>query len=90
MSCQSCPHADFKRANQLLCQTTVELVVRDRFGSKAYRVFRLILLKKMLEQKQVADMAMLPGKEAKEILYTLLAENYLTLQVEDIVYRLVY
>ena len=35
----------------------------------------------MLEQKQVADMAMIPSKEAKELLYILMAENYVTLQV---------
>ena len=44
-------------------------------------MFRLLLLKRLLEQKQVADMAMIPSKEAKELLYTLLAENYITLQV---------
>ena len=44
-------------------------------------MFRLLLLKRMLEQKQVADMAMIPSKEAKELLYVLMAENYVTLQV---------
>eukprot|EP00731_Ephydatia_muelleri_P016865 Em0009g1289a len=33
-----------------------------------------------LEQKQVADLAMVPSKEAKELLYSLLSENYITLQ----------
>ena len=37
----------------------------------------------MLEQKQVADMAMIPSKEAKELLYVLMAENYVTLQVSQ-------
>lgn len=72
---------DFKRANDLLCLTSVELVVRERFGSKAHRIFRLIHAKKLLEQNKVAELAMLPGKEAKEILYTLLAESFLCLQV---------
>ena len=57
------------------------MVVRERFGPKAYRIFRLLLTKKMLEQQQVAETAMLPSKEAKEILYTLLAENFVSLQV---------
>ena len=43
-------------------------------------MFRLLLLKKTLEQKQVAELAMVPSKEAKELLYSLLAENYVTLQ----------
>lgn len=55
--------------------------MRERFGSKAFRVFRLLLMKKMLEQKQVSDMAMIPAKEAKEILYTLLTEGFVSLQV---------
>ena len=55
--------------------------MRERFGSKAFRVFRLLLLKRLLDQKQVSDMAMVPSKEAKELLYTLLAERFVTLQV---------
>ena len=55
--------------------------MKERFGSKSLRIFRLILLKTMLEQKQVADVAMIPGKEAKELLYTLLAEGFVSLQV---------
>ena len=31
----------------------------------------------------MAEMAMLPSKEAKEILYTLLAESFVSLQVKD-------
>ena len=57
--------------------------MRERFGSKCFRVFRLLLLKKVLEQKQVADMAMIPSKEAKEMLYSLMAESFVTLQVHN-------
>jgi len=42
----------------------------DRFGSKCCRIFRLVLVKKHLEQKQVEEFAMIPAKEAKEHLYT--------------------
>ena len=77
------PLSDFKKCSEELCQATIECVVRERFGSKALRVFRLLLIKKMLDQKQVADLAMIPSKEAKELLYTLLAENFVTLQVND-------
>ena len=37
--------------------------------------------RRLLEQHQVAEMAMIPSKEAKEMLYSLLAENFVTLQV---------
>lgn len=74
---------DFEQCSETLCQAAIECVVKERFGSKAFRVFRLLLLKRMLDQKQVSDMAMIPSKEAKEILYTLLAENFVSLQVSQ-------
>lgn len=71
---------DLHGASEVLCQAAIECVVKERFGSKSLRIFRLLLLKTMLEQKQVADVAMIPGKEAKELLYTLLAESFVSLQ----------
>ena len=79
-------HTEFQKCAQGLCQATVEGIVRERFGSKCLRVFRLLLLKKVLEQKQVVDMAMIPSKEARELLYSLLAENFVSLQVNDALY----
>ena len=55
--------------------------MRERFGSKHLRLFRLLLLKKHLEQKQISDMALIPNKETKEMLYSLLAEQFVSLQV---------
>ena len=43
-------------------------------------------MKKVLEQKQVVDMAMIPSKEARELLYSLLAENFISLQVSPRVF----
>lgn len=37
--------------------------------------------KKHLEQKQVEDFAMIPAKEAKDMLYKMLSENFISLQV---------
>ncbi|KAF2986654.1 hypothetical protein EK904_006746 [Melospiza melodia maxima] len=51
-----------------------------RFGSRCARIFRLLLRKKHLEQKQVEDFAMIPAKEAKDMLYRLLSENLVALQ----------
>ncbi len=76
-------HVDFKKASEMLCKATIECIVKETFGSKMkyFRVFRLLLEKKLLDQKQVSDMAMVPSKEAKEILYALLAEKFVSLQV---------
>ncbi|NXQ83170.1 RPC3 polymerase, partial [Nyctibius grandis] len=50
------------------------------FGSHCARIFRLLLRKKHLEQKQVEDFAMIPAKEAKDMLYRMLSENLVSLQ----------
>ncbi|NXH44252.1 RPC3 polymerase, partial [Dicaeum eximium] len=50
------------------------------FGSHCARIFRLLLRKKHLEQKQVEDFAMIPAKEAKDMLYRLLSANLVCLQ----------
>lgn len=44
-------------------------------------MFRLLRVKKQLEQKQVADYAMVPVRDARELLYRMLRGGFLTLQV---------
>ncbi|XP_054151297.1 DNA-directed RNA polymerase III subunit RPC3 [Melozone crissalis] len=63
-----------------LATATLESIVEERFGSRCARIFRLLLRKKHLEQKQVEDFAMIPAKEAKDMLYKLLSENLVALQ----------
>ncbi|XP_043935920.1 DNA-directed RNA polymerase III subunit RPC3 isoform X3 [Protopterus annectens] len=63
-----------------LARATLESVVQERFGSRSARIFRLLLRKRHLEQKQVEDFAMIPAKEAKDMLYTLLSQNLVSLQ----------
>jgi len=52
----------------------------EKFGVRSLRIFRLISIKKNLEMQQVADLAMMTLKEARERLYTMLHENILHLQ----------
>ncbi|KAK2563047.1 DNA-directed RNA polymerase III subunit RPC3 [Acropora cervicornis] len=63
-----------------LCQNTVESVVQERFGSRCFRIFRLLLLKKHMEQKQIGELAMISSKDAKEFLYKLFAERFIAMQ----------
>ncbi|KAG7237690.1 hypothetical protein INR49_032136 [Caranx melampygus] len=72
--------ADMHRALANLARATLESVVQERFGSRSARIFRLLLRKRHLEQKQVEDFAMIPAKEAKDMLYTLLSQNLVQLQ----------
>ncbi|KAK6179368.1 hypothetical protein SNE40_011749 [Patella caerulea] len=62
-----------------LCQAHIESFVQERFGSKCLRIFRVLILKKHLEQKQIEEYAMIPTKEAKELLYNMFAEHFITL-----------
>ncbi|XP_069796703.1 DNA-directed RNA polymerase III subunit RPC3 isoform X2 [Narcine bancroftii] len=68
------------RALASLACATVESVVQERFGSRSARIFRLLLRKCHLEQKQVEDFAMIPAKEAKDMMYRMLSENIIFLQ----------
>ncbi|XP_077012029.1 DNA-directed RNA polymerase III subunit RPC3 isoform X2 [Tamandua tetradactyla] len=68
------------KALSCLATATLESVVQERFGSRCARIFRLVLQKKHLEQKQVEDFAMIPAKEAKDMLYKMLSENFISLQ----------
>ncbi|NP_001086474.1 polymerase (RNA) III (DNA directed) polypeptide C (62kD) S homeolog isoform X1 [Xenopus laevis] len=63
-----------------LATATLESLVQERFGSRSARIFRLLLRKRHLEQKQVEDLAMVPAKEAKEMLYKMLSQNLVSLQ----------
>jgi len=68
------------RIVQLVQLKQVESVIRDRFGGPGLRVFRLLLLKGQLEQKQVADFSMLTPKDTRELLYRMLRAGFLSLQ----------
>ncbi|RDD45187.1 DNA-directed RNA polymerase III subunit RPC3 [Trichoplax sp. H2] len=63
-----------------IVKRTLECLVQQRFGSNFGRIFRIIVHKKSLEQKKICDMAMLPSKDAKAILYTLMVEKFIRMQ----------
>ncbi|NWS28917.1 RPC3 polymerase, partial [Polioptila caerulea] len=64
----------------ILDLSPLQTCTRPWFGSRCARIFRLLLRKKHLEQKQVEDFAMIPAKEAKDMLYRMLSENLVSLQ----------
>ncbi|KAM9294647.1 DNA-directed RNA polymerase III subunit RPC3 [Gastrophryne carolinensis] len=68
------------KAVATLATGNLESVVQERFGSRCARIFCLLLRKRHLEQKQVEDFAMIPAKEAKDMLYKMLSANLITLQ----------
>ncbi|KAM8921735.1 DNA-directed RNA polymerase III subunit RPC3 [Pelodytes ibericus] len=68
------------KAVATLATSNLESIVQERFGSRCARIFRLLLRKRHLEQKQVEDFAMIPAKEAKDMLYKMLSVNLVSLQ----------
>ncbi|KAM5129681.1 DNA-directed RNA polymerase III subunit RPC3 isoform 1-T2 [Mantella aurantiaca] len=68
------------KAVATLASSNLESIVQERFGSRCARIFRLLLRKRHLEQKQVEDFAMIPAKEAKDMLYKMLSVNLISLQ----------
>jgi DNA-directed RNA polymerase III subunit RPC3 len=61
-------------------QKMIESVVLDKFGGDSLRIFRLLLLKNLLEQKQVSELAMTPIKETRDCLYKMLQHHFVHLQ----------
>lgn len=60
-------------------QKYVEAVIRCRLGPHALRIFRL-LSQSHLEQKQIAELSMVPIKDTRDILYKLLKFDYVRMQ----------
>lgn len=71
---------NIQKALQKLSEAIAVSVVQDKYGSKCCRIFRLLLMKKYLEQKQIEELSMIPSKDAKEYTYKMLQENFITVQ----------
>ncbi|XKL62031.1 hypothetical protein PGB90_001864 [Kerria lacca] len=67
----------FKDAFYHLSAECLFLIIDQKFGSKAARVFNIIRDKKYIEIEQIQRIAMLADKEAKLIVYKLLEESFI-------------
>ncbi|BFY97657.1 hypothetical protein BsWGS_00696 [Bradybaena similaris] len=70
---------NFMKAIKEICVSQIETIVLERFGSKGLRMFRVLLADRQVEHKQVDERAMLPPKEAREILFKMFDENFITM-----------
>lgn len=59
-----------------LIQETLATIVNDYYGDKSSRIFRLLLIKKYLQQKAIGELAMISVKDAKERLSTLFRDGF--------------
>lgn len=57
-----------------------ESLIENKFGIIGSRIFRLLVTKKQLEQKQVAELAMIPLAEARTLLYRMFVDRITQLQ----------
>lgn len=71
---------NLERAVRLLAEAVLTSIVQDRFGAKSCRIFRLLLEKKYIEQKQIEELAMIPARDAKEWTYKMFQEKFIMAQ----------
>lgn len=71
---------NMKKIIEVVKGREIEAVMSQRYGAAGCRIFRLLLMKRQLEQKQIGEMAMIPLKDSREILYKMLKDDYVTLQ----------
>ncbi len=69
-----------KDAIDALTSHAVRSIVRERHGTKAARVFTLMLDKKFVDQEQIQEAALIPAKEAKILTYLLLENHFVTVR----------
>jgi DNA-directed RNA polymerase III subunit RPC3 len=73
-------HADLHFALGIIRQTQILAVIGHRFGDTARRIWYMLHTEKQLEQKAIAEKAMVPNTEAREALYAMLKDGYVGLQ----------
>lgn len=71
---------DVKKALRHLRLMLIESFIRSRFGLPSARIFKILLSKKMYEERQIAKVAMITSKEVRERLYALLKVGLVHLQ----------
>ena len=69
-----------KKASRHLRVLLIESFIRARFGLPSARIFKILLDKKMFEERQIAKVAMITSKEVRERLYALLKVGLVHLQ----------
>lgn len=62
-----------------LVENCLANIIQNRFCSKSARIYRLLMAKKYLQQKQIEDTAMIPAKEARQMTYNLYMNGLLKL-----------
>ncbi|GJQ11299.1 hypothetical protein GpartN1_g3090.t1 [Galdieria partita] len=67
---------EIRKIRQLLKQRATEHLILKRHGASGLRIYRLLLDKGAVEQRQLLEFAMLPGTTAREKLYAMFRDGY--------------
>eukprot|EP00026_Physarum_polycephalum_P004041 Phypoly_transcript_04058.p1 GENE.Phypoly_transcript_04058~~Phypoly_transcript_04058.p1 ORF type:complete len:672 (+),score=150.11 Phypoly_transcript_04058:62-2077(+) len=71
---------NMKNVVEVLRQKMVESVVHDKFGPHAMRIFRVLQLKRHLEQKSISEISLVPLREVCTSVYEMIQAGYIRLQ----------
>lgn len=71
---------DLNRAFEELTLCWFGQVITERFGSKASRIFRIIYMRKFIEQEELQKEAMIPAREAKLLSYYLFQDQFIQIK----------
>lgn len=73
-------NANLLKVTEFMRQVVIESYIREKFGVVGCRIWRLLLIKGMLGEKEVAKLAMISNKTAREQLYLLVQSGLAFLQ----------
>ncbi|CAD6994354.1 unnamed protein product [Ceratitis capitata] len=71
---------DLNHAFEELTLSWFGSVITERYGSKASRIFRIIHMKKYIEQEELQKEAMIPAREAKLLSYYLFQDQFIQIK----------
>ncbi|KAK9786587.1 hypothetical protein WJX73_005213 [Symbiochloris irregularis] len=73
-------YVDLDRTVSAIQEDELEAHLQSRFGTHGLRIWRMLRQHGQLEENKIADCALMPPKEARTILYALLASGFVTVQ----------
>lgn len=63
---------NMERIMDLRQLSIVQRIITSRFGVEGYRIINCLLYRGILDQKQIAEICMIPVKDARELLYRMM------------------
>ncbi|KCV68408.1 hypothetical protein H696_04703 [Fonticula alba] len=71
---------DIRAAVAGLQLAEITAILRERLGDASARIFRLLLDKHYLEQKEIAQTVLIPSADARAILFQMMVEGFISVQ----------